>query len=62
MEGRASSFASNVYTAVRKDGSKFRAEVSTSLITYQGKPVMQGVLRDVTENERLEKHMKQLKK
>ena len=40
MEGKKSKFASNIYSAIRRDGSKFRAEVSTSLVTYQGKSVI----------------------
>jgi PAS domain S-box-containing protein len=47
-------FASNVYDAVRKDGSRFRAEVSSSLVSFEGKPVVQGVLRDVTKEEKLQ--------
>ena len=61
-EGRASAHASNIYSAIRKDGSKFRAEVSTSLVTYQGKRVLQGVLRDVTEQEKLQTQFQQAQK
>ena len=31
------------YTALRKDGSTFRLEVSSSLIAFQGEPAVQGV-------------------
>jgi two-component system cell cycle sensor histidine kinase/response regulator CckA len=62
MESKAPSFASNVYGAIRKDGSKFRAEVSSSLITYKAKPVIQGILRDVTEEEKLQMQLQQAQK
>ena len=62
MEGREPRFASHTYLAVRKDGTRFKAEVSTSLVTYQGNPVMQGVLRDVTERERLQHQLQQAQK
>ena len=52
----------HVYTAVLKDGSNIRVEISTSLITYQDQPVVQGVLRDITEQERLERQLQQSKK
>ncbi len=50
------------YTAVRKDGATFRLEVSSSLIIFQGRPAVQGIIRDVTEHERLEQQLKQAQK
>ncbi len=50
------------YTSVTKDGSTIRVEISTSLITFHGRPVVQGVIRDVTEQERLEHQLQQSKK
>jgi two-component system cell cycle sensor histidine kinase/response regulator CckA len=50
------------HTLKRKDGTTFRAEASTSLVTFKGKPVIQGVLRDVTEQERLEEQLQQARK
>jgi PAS domain S-box-containing protein len=50
------------YTALRKDTSAFRLEVSSSLITFQGKPAVQGVFRDVTEQERFEEQLKRAQK
>ncbi|MEA3361027.1 MAG: hypothetical protein U9R17_16700 [Thermodesulfobacteriota bacterium] len=44
---------------MRKDNSTFRIEISTSFITFKGKSVIQGVLRDVTEQERLEHQLQQ---
>jgi two-component system, cell cycle sensor histidine kinase and response regulator CckA len=54
--------ASNTYSAVRKDRSAFRAELLTCPITYQGKPCIHGVLRDVTEQERVEEQVRQTHK
>ncbi len=62
LKVRQPSFATNTYTAVRKSGSKFRAEVFTSVVTYSGKPAFQGVLRNVTENERLQLQLQQAQK
>ncbi|MES0447385.1 MAG: PAS domain S-box protein, partial [Desulfobacterales bacterium] len=50
------------YTAVRKDGSTFRLEVSSSLIIFLDSPAVQGIFRDVTEQERLEQQLKQAQK
>jgi len=47
-----------IYNSLRKDGSTFRSEISTSLVTYREKPAIQGVIRDVSEQERLEKQLK----
>jgi PAS domain S-box-containing protein len=48
-----------IYTARRKDGSTFRAEVSASLVNYRNRPAIQGIVRDVTERERLERQLRQ---
>jgi PAS domain S-box-containing protein len=50
------------YTAVRKDGYTLRVEISTSLVTFQGIPGVQGIIRDVTEHERLEQQLQQAQK
>lgn len=50
------------YTAVRKDGSTFRLEVSSSLIIFQDRPAVQGIFRDVTEQERLKHQLQQAQK
>jgi PAS domain S-box-containing protein len=55
-------FADSIYTAVRKDGSTFRTEISTSLVSYKGRPAFQGVLRDITERERLRQQLEQAQK
>ena len=61
-EGNQLSSERNTYTSVRKDGSFLRTEISTSLVTYEGRPVVQGVIRDVTEQEKLERQLDQSKK
>ena len=62
LEGKKLSSERQTYTSVHKDGSSIRVEISTSLITFQGRPVVQGVIRDVTEQERLEQQLQQSKK
>jgi len=49
-------------TAVRKDGSTFHAETSTSVIKEQGKTVIQGTLRDITEQDRIKQHLQHAEK
>lgn len=51
-----------VYEARRRDGSSFRAEISASRVTFQGKTVIQGVLRDITEREVLHRQLLQAQK
>ena len=53
---------SKVYTGQRRDGTTVRFEVTVSPVTYQGKQAIQGVLRDVTEQELLEKRLQQSQK
>jgi len=59
LEHKRLSSEHRIYNAVRKDGSTFRIEIYTSFITFKDKPVIQGVLRDVTEQERLEHQLQQ---
>jgi signal transduction histidine kinase/CheY-like chemotaxis protein len=47
-------FDRQVYQVIRKDGSTFRAELSTSVVTFQEQTSVQGVLRDITEQEQLQ--------
>lgn len=51
--------ASMAFQAVRKDGSTFRTEISISMVTYEEKPVIQCLLRDVTERDRLHAKLQQ---
>ncbi len=62
IEGERSESERRVYTGVRKDGSTFRVEISTSLVDYQGKISVQGVIKDITEQERLELQLRQAQK
>jgi PAS domain S-box-containing protein len=56
------SHAYHTYNTLCKDGHPIRAEVSTSMVRYQGKQVIQGVLRDVTERDKLFSQVKQAQK
>lgn len=47
------------YIAVRKQGTQFRAEISTAIVTFNEKRAIQGLLRDVTEKERLHAKLQQ---
>ena len=62
LEGKGDSFTTNRYTARHRDGGRVRIEVSTSLVSYGGKTVLQGVLRDVTDTERLQRQLQQAQK
>ncbi len=50
------------YTAVRKDGSTFQAELSIFLATFEGKDIIQGILRDVTEQNQVHRHKRHAQK
>ncbi len=52
----------DIYTGVRKDGTTFRCEVSVSRVSYRGQPALQGILRDVTEKEILERQLQHAQK
>jgi two-component system, cell cycle sensor histidine kinase and response regulator CckA len=58
-KGTQTHLAPQVYRAVRKHGAEFRAEVSTSLVTFEERPALQGLLRDITEKERLHAKLQQ---
>ncbi|MFC1812639.1 PAS domain S-box protein [Thermodesulfobacteriota bacterium] len=62
LEGQKLGPDIQTYTAVRKNGTTFRAEVSSSLIIFQDRPAVQGIFRDVTEQERLEQQLHQAQK
>lgn len=62
LEGKELPAELQTYTAVCKDDSTFRAEISTSLVSFKGVSAVQGLLRDVTEQERLEQQLLQAQK
>ena len=41
----------------RKDGSTFRAEITTARVEFQNNPAIQGMLRDVTRQEQLQNQL-----
>lgn len=53
---------SNSYRMVRRDGSILVAEISSSAVMHEGRPVIQGVLRDVTERTRLQEQLQHAQK
>ncbi|MDQ7785432.1 MAG: PAS domain S-box protein [Desulfomonilaceae bacterium] len=42
------------FTAVKKDGTLFSAEVGVGLVMYGGKRALQGIIRDITEKKQAE--------
>jgi PAS domain S-box-containing protein len=53
------SAAAMVFRAKRKDGTSFRVEISGAPVTFADQPAIQGLLRDITENERLQLQLQQ---
>ncbi len=47
------------FTALRKDGTPFTAEVRVHLTTYHGKKASQGIVRDISERKKLEEALRQ---
>jgi PAS domain S-box-containing protein len=45
----------------RADGSVFPAEISTSVVNLQGKPLLQGSIRDISQRKQLESELRQAK-
>lgn len=50
------------YHALRADGTTFLGEIAAAGVTYGGRSVLQGLLRDVTEQERLRDRLQQSQK
>ncbi|MFH1058443.1 MAG: PAS domain S-box protein [Pseudomonadota bacterium] len=46
-----------IYTGLRKDGSRFLIEVTSTLVSFQGRPAVQGLVRDVTEREAMQRQL-----
>ena len=51
-----------IYTLMRSDGSPFKADVSTSMVTFREKCAVQCVIRDITEQEQLERQLQRAQK
>ncbi|RJQ67976.1 MAG: response regulator [Desulfobacteraceae bacterium] len=47
------------YRAKRRDGTYFRAEISSAMVLFEEKPAIQGLLRDITETTRLQAQLQQ---
>jgi two-component system, cell cycle sensor histidine kinase and response regulator CckA len=47
------------FTALRKDGTPFTAEVKVNLTTYHGEKARQGIIRDISERKKLEDDLRQ---
>ncbi|MBU4606811.1 MAG: PAS domain S-box protein, partial [Proteobacteria bacterium] len=62
IAGQRLSTAHEIYTCIRKDGSTFRCEVSAGVVSFQGKQALQGIVRDVTEREHLERQLQHAQK
>ena len=57
--GMTSTYA---YTVVRKDGLKFRCDISAKVVEYRGQQALMGILVDSTEKERLMRQLQQAQK
>jgi len=42
------------YRGIRRDGTIFTAQMTSALVTYEGRPALQGIIRDVTGSRRVE--------
>lgn len=47
-------------THVRKDGSRFPVEVSTSIVEYQGRKIYQSLVRDISKRKKAEEELTHL--
>ncbi len=50
------------YMLTRRDGSDFKADVSASLVTFQEKRAIQCVIRDITEQEQIQRQLQRAQK
>lgn len=51
-----------IYTLMRSNGSPFKADVSTSMVTFREKCAVQCVIRDITEQEQIERQLQRAQK
>lgn len=61
-QGRLVDRETRVYTGLRRDQSTFRFDMTISSVHYQGRLAAQGILRDVTEIEHLERQLQHSQK
>lgn len=52
----------DIYSLMRKEGQAFKADVSTSLVTFQEKRAIQCVVRDITEQEQVQRQLQRAQK
>ncbi|MFZ0134771.1 MAG: ATP-binding protein [Desulfobacterales bacterium] len=57
LAGKAPNPDHRVFTALRKDLTTFRIDISMEVADFRGHPFVQGVLRDVTDHERYKKQI-----
>jgi len=57
IDGRLPEQAPYVYNAVKKDGSIIRVNLTSSMVPYEGVNVIQGMVMDYSEMERLERQL-----
>jgi PAS domain S-box-containing protein len=62
LQGESVRSEGDIYTAVKPDGSTFRIDVSASLLTLRGETVLQGIVRDVTRQEDLQRQLQHAQK
>ncbi|MEW6262113.1 MAG: response regulator [Thermodesulfobacteriota bacterium] len=61
-QGRPLDREPKVFTGLRRNQSTFRFDVMVSRVEHQGKSAIQGILRDVTEKEYLDKQRRHVQK
>jgi two-component system cell cycle sensor histidine kinase/response regulator CckA len=59
LKGEKGPSMPTTFRARRKDGTGFRAEISSATVTFEDQPAIQGLLRDVTETARLQAQLQQ---
>ncbi len=62
IEGTTITPLRGAYKMVRKDGSEFKAEVSASVVSFQGGQALQGVFRDIGEQEDTRKELEKARR
>ncbi len=62
LSGQRSPDPHQTYTMLRSDGATFPAEVSVSLVRFEQRLVLQGILRDITEQNRLQEQLRHAQK